>query len=606
MKTRLVVKLIAVLVLLLSVVLYKMNDFYKQEKIFQAESQVHKQIISVKTAVSSQLSTLRNTLSSYDVEIKENKINWVQLDPFFGIARLQKKSDGAFSVLQFIGRSGTQGERWNTTYLEKALAVRKTKSDQPIQARLFKDRNGSKFITLIYSLSASQQIAVVGTAEYFQKYFDIERGGTMTAALLTSDHILVAHSESDYVATASDEDQLSGKKYIIEKEEIAGTNLVAISYVLRKSIAASWMIPWSVVCLIFGFGFVLIGLLFYGLDPLDKKIERYKKQERETIFKETVQSEILQNHKEQIAAHEITDKKDQVEAEIINKTRTETVVQVQEAFAEPTGELAEATLNGPLQQALFNLDSILKQSQIKIEKDISTRIEHPIFYGAFIKSFENILRNAIEALNAQDGKESQNLQAQKKITIRAYDVDQITIIEIQDNGVGLGSLKQDMDKVWQPFFTTKPKSQHMGLGLTEALSVFRRCRGDLSIEPMQPEGVLVKMILKKQKFAEAAPEIIEDQEITALTSAASLTATLEKEIDLTREIEVSDALELDLDEVLSLDEVQTEYLFAPQKINLNTNSEQQATQLRTPNLSVTKKAYDMDQFPVAIRRPNKS
>ena len=602
MKTRLVVKLIAVLVLLLSVVLYKMNDFYKQEKIFQAESQVHKQIISVKTAVSSQLSALKNTLSSYDVEIKENKINWIQLDPFFGIARLQKKSDGTFSVLQFIGRSGTQGERWNPAYLEKALAVRKNKSDKPIQARLFKDRSGAKFITLIYSISDSQQIAVVGTAEYFQKYFDIERGGTMTAALLTSDHILVAHSESDYVAAASDEDQLSDKKYILEKEEIAGTNLVAVSYALRKLVAASWMIPWSVVSLIFGFGFVLIGLLFYGLDPLEKKMERYKKQERDSIFKDIVQSEVQQNQQEQVAAYEIADKKNQVEAEIVSKIRKDTVNQVQEAFAEPAGDLAEATLNGPLQQALFNLDSVLRQSQIKIEKEISTRLEHPIFYGAFIKSFENILRNAIDAMD------SIGSQSQKKITIRAYDVDQITIIEIQDNGVGLGLLKENTAKVWEPFFTTKSKSQHMGLGLTEALSTFRRCGGDLSIEALQPEGALVKIILKKQKIKETALEIHEDQKATAATEATSLFIVSGDEIKSRDQIEDSDALELDLDEVLSLDEVQTEYLFAPQKINLKSNAEQQATQLRAPSsdLSLNKKVYEVDQFPVVIRRPTKT
>ena len=94
MKTRLVVKLIAVLVLLLAVVLYKMNDFYKQEKIFQSESQIRKQVISAKTSVSSQISAVKNTISSFDVEIKENQINWVQLDPFFAIAKLQKKNDG--------------------------------------------------------------------------------------------------------------------------------------------------------------------------------------------------------------------------------------------------------------------------------------------------------------------------------------------------------------------------------------------------------------------------------------------------------------------------------------------------------------------------------
>src|SRR3990167_8047770 len=113
MRTRLVVKLIAVLVLLLAVVLYKMNDFYKQEKLGQAESQIRKQIVTVKTSVSSQISAIRNVVSSYEIEIKENQINWVQLDPFFAVARLQKQNRGKNSVVQLGGRSGTMAGRWS-------------------------------------------------------------------------------------------------------------------------------------------------------------------------------------------------------------------------------------------------------------------------------------------------------------------------------------------------------------------------------------------------------------------------------------------------------------------------------------------------------------
>ena len=50
MRTRLVVKLVVVLVLLLTVVLYQMNDFSKREKLSQAEKQVRNQIVSAKTS----------------------------------------------------------------------------------------------------------------------------------------------------------------------------------------------------------------------------------------------------------------------------------------------------------------------------------------------------------------------------------------------------------------------------------------------------------------------------------------------------------------------------------------------------------------------------
>ena len=599
MKTRLVVKLIAVLVLLLAVVLYKMNDFYRQEKLFQAETQIQKQIRSEKTSVSSQLQGLRNTLSSYEVEIKENQINWVQLNPFFAIAQVQKKSDGSFTVLQYVGRSGSMGERWNGIYLEKALAVRKSTSDKPIQARLFKDRTGAKFLAIILSSSNQRQTAVVGNADYFQKYFDLERGGPLTSSLLTSDHILVAHSESDYVATVSDEDQLSTKKYLLEKEEVAGTNLIAVAYALKSTVAPAWMVPWSVVGLIFGFGFVLIGLLFYGLDPMDKKIERYKKQERENIFKETVQSETEENHRTLAAETRAISGTSETTSFLVERTRAESVEKAQEAFAEPNSELAEATLNGPLQQSLFNLDILMRESQIKIEKDINTRLSHSMYYGAFIKSFENILRNSIEALH-----DRQN----KKIVVRAYDIDQITVIEIQDNGAGLSSDPEAIEKIWQPFYTTKLKSKHMGLGLTEALSIFRRCGGELTIESLPSEGTLVKLIMKKEKqtYSSVSKGYLEDDLTnTSLSFADTKTHFIEAEVSAKAAIE-SNPDEINLDEVLSLDEVDSENLFSSQKVNLKSKIESVTATMKMPNFNLNKKEYQVDQYEVKIRRPEKS
>lgn len=408
MKNKLVLKLSLVLALLLSVVLYKMNDFYRQEKMFQAESQVKKQITAIKTSVASQITTIKNVVSSYSVDIVESQINWVQLDPFFALARVQKRSDGSFAVLQVVGRSGTMAEKWNATYLEKALAVHKNSSDKSIQARLFKDRAGGKYITLIFNNNEAQQTAVVGTADYFQKFFDLDRDGRMISLLQTDDHVLAAHTESDYIASLTDEYKLSSKKYAIEKEEIAGTNLMAVSYTLRRAVAAAWVVPWSVVGLVAGFGCVLVGLLFYGLDPIERKVERYKKQEREQIFKETLQTENAAVH-ENLVANGVIPKSDAPtkpaptksvsDFELIQKTREDSVDRAHQAFAEPTETLSDNSLMGPLKQALANLDAVFKQENITVETDISSTLTYPIYYGAFIKTFENLLRNAICVLS---------------------------------------------------------------------------------------------------------------------------------------------------------------------------------------------------------------
>lgn len=618
MKTNLVLKLSLVLVLLLAGVLYKMNDFYRQEKLFQAETQVRKQMTSIKTSVAAQITTIKNVVSSYNVDIKESQINWVQLDPFFALARVQKKSDGSFSVSQTVGRSGTMAEKWNNSYLEKALSVHKSLSDQPIIARVFKDRAGGKYLALIFNNNDQQQTAVVGAADYFQKFFDLDRDGRMISLLSTQDHVLVAHTESDYVTSLTDEEKLSAKKYVIEKEEIAGTNLTAVSYTLRKAAAAAWVVPWSVVGLVAGFGFILIGLLFYGLDPIEKKVERYKKQEREQIFKDTLQSE-SEAVNESLAANGVGQAlttaptkpapKKSSELELVQKTRQESINRAKEAFAEPTEEIGEAAVSAPLRQALANLESVFKAEEITVEKEITSILQYPIYYGAFIKTFENILRNSIEALSEK--------AIGKKIIVRAYDIDdERTVIEIQDNGSGLSDGPQHVEKVWQPFYTTKSKSDHMGLGLTESLSSVRRAGGDLSLESIPEAGVLVKMIMKKEK-AMSSVEVAQTEKTHVNYTDPSLTfdedsftlgdlnpeqtqiTAVDKKID-------DDMIDLDLDQVLSLDDLETSAIFTPQKINLEAQIVSESKTKQKPNFNFQKKTYAVDEFETKIRRPEKS
>lgn len=286
-KTGLVLKISVVLFILLALVVYKLNDYFKSEKLYATEAQLHNKVVLVKTTVSTQLQQLKNTLSSYETELADSKINWVQLDPFFAIAKLEAVG-GNLKVSQLLVRSNTPSERWNPAYLEKALTINKSLKNSAILTQLFQDKTGAKFIILRFKTSQNKELAVAGSADYFQKLFDIERGESSTALLVTTENILAAHSEGDYIATQTQEPGFSKKKYLLEKQEIVGTNLIAMNYILKKKIAAGFVVPWSIIGMVAGFGCILIAILFYTLDPMERKVERYKKQERAQIYKDTV------------------------------------------------------------------------------------------------------------------------------------------------------------------------------------------------------------------------------------------------------------------------------------------------------------------------------
>ena len=57
---------------------------------------------------------------------------------------------------------------------------------------------------------------------------------------------------------------------------------------------------------------------------------------------------------------------------------------------------------------------------------------------------------------------------------------------VKDNGVG--TLQKSMGKIFQPFFTTKPKGQGTGLGLSLAYHIVKAHSGELKVEMKEGEG----------------------------------------------------------------------------------------------------------------------
>jgi signal transduction histidine kinase len=62
---------------------------------------------------------------------------------------------------------------------------------------------------------------------------------------------------------------------------------------------------------------------------------------------------------------------------------------------------------------------------------------------------------------------------------------QVTI-SVADNGPGIP--KSALDKIFQPFFTTKPTGQGTGLGLSLSYDIVKAHGGELKVETKEGEG----------------------------------------------------------------------------------------------------------------------
>ncbi|MEW6087821.1 MAG: ATP-binding protein [bacterium] len=99
--------------------------------------------------------------------------------------------------------------------------------------------------------------------------------------------------------------------------------------------------------------------------------------------------------------------------------------------------------------------------------------------------FINLLNNAYDAVSHPGG----------LIEIKAYDNNESLEIRIKDNGVGIS--KENLGKIFEPFFSTKSKGT--GLGLAVCCQIINLHSGTINIESEPDRGTEVSVILPKRQ-----------------------------------------------------------------------------------------------------------
>jgi two-component system, NtrC family, sensor kinase len=102
----------------------------------------------------------------------------------------------------------------------------------------------------------------------------------------------------------------------------------------------------------------------------------------------------------------------------------------------------------------------------------------------------NLITNAFYAVNEK--KKSNIVGYDPVVSITTKKSDDIAEIIVGDNGNGIP--QKNLDKIFQPFFTTKPAGQGTGLGLSLSYEIVTKGHGgELSVETTQGEGTTFKM-----------------------------------------------------------------------------------------------------------------
>lgn len=607
MKSKTIHAIIGAIVFIVVVVVWKLNSYYKQEKSAFVEGQIHQQTITLKTSISSQIAQLKNIISSYQGQVDESKINWVQINPFFALAQLDIAANGTYTVKNLFVKSGTPADNWSKDYLQKAFAYSPF-SNKDIHGQLFQNQAGEKFLSLIFSdqkiQNSRQAVVLVGDATYFQKYFDAVRSAKSTNLLMTSDSVVVGHTQSDYIATKSQEAKLNPSKYFTDRDEIRSSNFFVMSYAPKLSKNEFLAIPLFVLIFVFGFAFLIVGILLYVLKPIEND------QRKADIFKK-VFDEVQKTRTEKpvvaptavVKAQEVL-KVESLQDQNLDDLFTDLPLQEQierEVMQESSGSIfapigiKKIALGDVVEFALNNLSSEISASGVKVHREYASEKPYECDVERFRKAIENIILNSIEA-------------KAKNITIKVYndhsESNHPVNIDIIDDGRGIEP--GTADKIWQPFYGTKDKLKHKGLGLSEALSVVRRYGADVRIlENISLTGVMIRIEMDSELRRLHQGRRAGDAETSEASGSTETSTGSGFVIDESRsDIDIDAILDLrddddSIEETAAVDlekEFTTTQFKMDEKVNVVTH----------PEIKIDKTNKPIDNFSVKVRKPGRT
>jgi signal transduction histidine kinase len=146
-------------------------------------------------------------------------------------------------------------------------------------------------------------------------------------------------------------------------------------------------------------------------------------------------------------------------------------------------EKKSANLEVLLQDVLALREYHLRNHDIEVLVQIEPGLPHvALDEDQFKQILLNLLNNSIDALEGNTA---------RKIRIEATYSNSRVTLRFDDNGPGFG----DVNRVFDPFYTTKPVGKGTGLGLSICYGIVKEHGGDIHAENLEPNGARVALEL---------------------------------------------------------------------------------------------------------------
>jgi two-component system NtrC family sensor kinase len=187
------------------------------------------------------------------------------------------------------------------------------------------------------------------------------------------------------------------------------------------------------------------------------------------------------------------DARERERLELIRKCndRIEKIVEHLREFSRETNlEFSDVDINVPIGNALMMTGQQLMNHNITVIKNLSDDLP---MISADASQLEQVFLNLIS--NARDAMEDN--EGDKSLTISSsyIEEDDIPCVEVSFRDTGIGIPEENLEKILEPFFSTKTVGKGTGLGLSLCFGIIESHGGRLDIHSKVGEGTEMKIII---------------------------------------------------------------------------------------------------------------
>ena len=181
-----------------------------------------------------------------------------------------------------------------------------------------------------------------------------------------------------------------------------------------------------------------------------------------------------------------------------NILRIRNIIDHVKAFSRSNNDyiLTLFNVNTSIENAVSFIIEQFKHLGIKLILQLEKELKQ-IFGNTY--KFEQVIINLL--LNAKDAvierKIKQEDYSEMIVEIRSYQENQYLIVEIRDNGIGIGN--DDLQNIFLPFYTTKEEGKGTGIGLSICYQIIKEMNGTINISSDKTTGTQIKLVLDVHK-----------------------------------------------------------------------------------------------------------